>query len=145
MMYRYLIGISSLILMVGQLTSASTLKPVESATIDTLLDLGCVILVSPPDPIKIKPNPRALDPLNTYTGCGSMTLMVTFPAQLSVRATGTGAVTAKWDATIRPSNLAKGTTKVGICVTATNLYSFDNLQAGTTVKVAQVVVTIIPL
>jgi hypothetical protein len=143
MRHRYILGISSLILMVAQVTSASTLKPAESATIDTLLDLGCVVIVSPPDSIKIKPNPRALDPLHTYTGCGSMTLMVSFPAELSVRATGTGAVTGKWDATIRPANLARGTTKVGICVTATNL-SYDNLQAGTTVKVAQVVVTIIP-
>lgn len=146
MMYRYLIGTLCLILTVVQVTSASTLKLPESATVETALDVGCVVLVSPPESIKIKPNPRAVDPLNTYTGCGNMTLMVSFPAQLSVSATGTGAVTAKWDTTIRPSRLAKGTTtKVGICITATNLTSFDNLNAGTTVKVAQIAVSIIPL
>jgi len=144
-LYRYRIGIFAFLLTVAQMTTAVTLKSPESTTNNSLLDLGCVILASPPDPIKIKPNPRAADPYSSYTGCGSMTLTCSFPAQIKVSATGNGAVTAKWNTTVRPALLKQGTTKVGICVNATGLTILDNFQAGTTVRVAELVVTIIPL
>jgi hypothetical protein len=141
---RYRINFVTLLLVVAQVASSSTLKPVETITKDSSLDLGCVVLAAAPEPIKIKPNPKAAEPYNTYTGCGSMTLFCSFPAQLSVHATGIAAVSGKWDATARPSILSKGTTKVAICVNATELTILDNFQAGTTVKIAEVVVTIIP-
>jgi hypothetical protein len=62
---------------------------------------------------------------------------------LSVRAEATSTAAGKWTATVRPSLLAKGTTQVKICVTGKGVNA-GNLAAGSKVKVAQVVVTVIP-
>lgn len=118
-------------------------KPAERVAIDTLLDLGYVIRVLAPDPIKIKQDPRSADPFHSYTGCSTVTLISSFPAQFSVRATGTSVAAGKWDATIRPSIMARGTMEARVCVTAKELV-LDKLRAGTTVKVAEVIVTVMP-
>ena len=125
---------------VSALTSSST----NVTLIDSLLDVGCGVGVVAPDPIKITRDLDSPDPRHTYTGCGQLTVISSYQLQLSASATGTSDAGGKWETTIRPSAVARGTTQIGICVTGKEL-AVGLVAAGTTVKVAKITITVMPL
>jgi hypothetical protein len=130
---------------------ASTVSAVTPVTanagkglvLNHLMEVGYYIEILKSESITVKPDNASLDPTHTVTGCGPVTLVTNFECQLSVRAAAASAAGGKWAATVRPSLLAKGTTQVKICVTGKDV-SIGNLAAGSKMKVAQVVVTVIP-
>lgn len=139
------LGVVLLMALAGSVAEAAStpVTPAERARIETFLEVGYYFQVVDPAPIKMDRDPGLQDPLRGYRGCGVVTVVSGFPAQLSVRATGTSAAAGKWNATIRPAMVDRGTAMVRICVGATGL-SLENLQAGSKLKVAEVVVTVIP-
>jgi hypothetical protein len=124
----------------GWAVQSNTSQPL---VISSLLEVGYYVQIVKADPIKIKPDSTSIDPYHTYTGCGPVTLIAGFPCQLSTRAVGTTSAGGKWETTVRPSAVARGTTQVRVCVTGKGL-SLESLTAGSTLKVAEVIVTIIP-
>ena len=140
--FRFVLSLCVALSMVSPRASASTSK--ERMVINSFVDVGYCIQVVPPDAIKVKPDRGAADPVHTYTGCGAVTLISTFPAQLYVTVAGTSQAGGKWEATIRPSMMPKGTIQVQVCVTGKGLVLGGKLRAGTRVKVAEVTLTVAP-
>jgi hypothetical protein len=106
-------------------------------------EVGYYIEILKSESITVKTDTASTDPLHTVTGCGPVTIATGFQCQLTARAQATSAAGGTWTATVRPSLLAKGTTLAKICVTGKGVNA-ANLAAGSKIKVAQVVVTVIP-
>ncbi len=118
-------------------------KPSQGVVLSSHLEVGYYIQILKSESITVKMDNASLDPTHTVTGCGPVTIATNFESRLSVRAEATSTAAGKWTATVRPSLLGKGTTQVKICVTGKGVNA-GNLAAGSKVKVAQVVVTVIP-
>jgi|GEM_PF-5847070 len=141
--HRLLIGLCVVVTVIPRVLAVAS-NSTNATLIDSFLDVGFGVGLVASEPIKIAPDRDAPDPRHTYTGCGNLTLISSRSLQLSASATGTSDAGGKWDATIRPSVVAKGTTQLGICVTGKELV-VELLVAGTTVKVAKVTITVVPL
>ncbi len=140
--YRVLIGLC-IVLATGTQGWAVMKKPQQAVLVNSFKQVGYYLEVLKADPIRIKQDSTSNDPYHTYAGCGPVTLVSGFAYQLSARATGTSAAGGTWTATVRPSILPRGNAKVKVCVKGQGL-AIDSLKAGSTVKVAQVVITVIP-
>jgi hypothetical protein len=124
--------------------SAATAKTSNGVVlVSNLTEVGYYIQLLKSESITVKTDNASLDPTHTVTGCGPVTLLTTFECQLTARAQSASTAGGTWTATVRPSLLAKGTTQVKICVTGKGVNA-GNLAAGSKIKVAQVVVTVIP-
>jgi hypothetical protein len=139
--HRVLIGLC--IVLATSAQAWAVMKANQTVLVNTFTQVGYYLEMLKSEPIRIKQDGTSADPYHTYTGCGPVTLVTGFPCQLSVRATGTSAAGGRWTATVRPSILARGNAQVKVCVKGEGV-AIDSLKAGSTVKVAQVVVTVIP-
>ncbi len=96
------------------------------------------------NPLQLVPDPNSAGPGYTYDGCTSVTLELSFQAQLSVKVTPATGVNGTWTGTVTPNNAGPGTVTVQICVHVEHL-DVGTLPAGHDVQVATITLSALPV
>lgn len=108
-----------------------------------VLDIGQYIRIRNTGPIKVVPNESSSDPFTTFQGCREVEVDTNFRAQLRVSAKAVSEAQGHWTASITPSLLDMGTTRVEICVAGTNVQTHYLMGGQTNVPVAEVTIQVI--
>ncbi len=107
-----------------------------------VLDIGQYIRIRNTGPIKVERNVGAADPFTSFRGCRDVEIDCNFRAQLRVSAKAISEAEGQWSATVSPSFLERGTTRVEICVAGTNVQTHFLMGGQTNVPVAEVTIQV---
>ena len=110
-----------------------------------VLDIGQYIRIRNTGPIKVLPNEASSDPFTNFQGCRKVDVDCNFRAHLRVSAKAVSEAQGQWTASISPSHLEMGTTRVEVCVAGTNVMTHYLMGGQTNVPVAEVTIQVMAL
>jgi hypothetical protein len=117
----------------------------DMTEMDVLMTVGYYIQVMDQNPIHVSQDVTSADPYRTYEGCKTTDIQSNFWAQLIVEAAAVSLAGGHWSATVEPDYVTPGISTVEICVRGENVQIEKLFGGAQNIKVAEIVVKVLPL
>jgi hypothetical protein len=117
----------------------------DMTDLEILMTVGYYIQIIDQGPIHVEQDMSSFDPYRTYRGCKTTDVESNFWAQLSADAAAVSPAGGYWSATIEPDYVGPGISSIEICVFGENVRIEKLFGGAQNVKVAEVIVKVLPL